>query len=179
MIGERLAEIRKDHGDNQDDLARKLNVSVFAIRSWEQEKSAPSHEMLVRVCRLYQVSSDYLLGLSNIDPVYEQRRRLEQFSLRNLRTSKNMSPTFYGKNAARKIKRKPPALGRGFSCHLVISQEESFLLPVMVDVLDIVIVLQRVNELFHIFNVPCVSELHIVLGYHFHLGGGKDIALPL
>lgn len=35
MIGERLAEIRKDHGDNQDDLARKLNVSVFAIRSWE------------------------------------------------------------------------------------------------------------------------------------------------
>ena len=39
MIGERLAEIRKDHGDNQDDLARKLNVSVFAIRSWEQEKS--------------------------------------------------------------------------------------------------------------------------------------------
>lgn len=80
MIGERLAEIRKDHGDNQDDLARKLNVSVFAIRSWEQEKSAPSHEMLVRVCRLYQVSSDYLLGLSNIDPVYEQRRRLEQFS---------------------------------------------------------------------------------------------------
>ena len=50
MIGERLAEIRKDHGDNQDDLARKLNVSVFAIRSWEQEKSAPCHEMLVRVC---------------------------------------------------------------------------------------------------------------------------------
>ena len=48
-----------------------------------------------------------------------------------------------------------------------------------VDVLDIVIVLQRVNELLHIFNVPCVSELHIVLGYHFHLGGGKDIALPL
>ena len=60
-----------------------------------------------------------------------------------------------------------------------IYQEESFLLPVMVDVLDIVIVLQRVNELLHIFNVPCVSELHIVLGYHFHLGGGKDIALPL
>ncbi len=41
MIGERLAEIRKDHGDNQDDLARKLNVSVFAIRSWEQEKKRP------------------------------------------------------------------------------------------------------------------------------------------
>ena len=80
MIGERLAEIRKDHGDNQDDLARKLNVSVFAIRSWEQEKSAPSHEMLVRVCRLYQVSSDYLLGLCsatiflrNSDRIFEKK----------------------------------------------------------------------------------------------------------
>ena len=102
MIGERLAEIRKDHGDNQDDLARKLNVSVFAIRSWEQEKSAPSHEMLVRVCRLYQVSSDYLLGLSNIDPVYEQRRRLEQFSPEELTDLKNMSPTFYGKTQREK-----------------------------------------------------------------------------
>ena len=105
MIGERLAEIRKDHGDNQDDLARKLNVSVFAIRSWEQEKSAPSHEMLVRVCRLYQVSSDYLLGLSNIDPVYEQRRRLEQFSPEELTDLKKYESYLLWK--------KPPAHGPG------------------------------------------------------------------
>lgn len=71
MIGERLSEVRKDHGDTQASLAEKLNVSLFAIRSWEQEKSAPSHEMLVSICKLYQISSDYLLGLSNIDPIYE------------------------------------------------------------------------------------------------------------
>ena len=113
MIGERLAEIRKDHGDNQDDLARKLNVSVFAIRSWEQEKSAPSHEMLVRVCRLYQVSSDYLLGLSNIDPVYEQRRRLEQFSSEELTDLKKYESYLLWKKRSEKIKRKPPAHGPG------------------------------------------------------------------
>ena len=39
MIGERLAEIRKDHGDNQDDLARKLNVSVFAIQAGNRKKA--------------------------------------------------------------------------------------------------------------------------------------------
>ena len=113
MIGERLAEIRKDHGDNQDDLARKLNVSVFAIRSWEQEKSAPSHEMLVRVCRLYQVSSDYLLGLSNIDPVYEQRRRLEQFSPEELTDLKKYESYLLWKKRSEKNKRKPPAHGPG------------------------------------------------------------------
>lgn len=29
MIGERLAEIRKNHGDKQTDLAQKLNVVIF------------------------------------------------------------------------------------------------------------------------------------------------------
>ena len=84
MVGEILAEVRKDHGDKQVDLARKLNVSIAAVRSWEQEKSSPSHEMLVAICRLYKVSSDYLLGLSNVDPAYVQRRRLNRFSEKEL-----------------------------------------------------------------------------------------------
>lgn len=70
MIGERLAEVRKDHGDTQQSLAKKLNVTKFTVSSWEQEKSEPNHEMLVTICRLYHVSSDYLLGLSDIDPAY-------------------------------------------------------------------------------------------------------------
>lgn len=86
MIGERLAEIRKDYGDKQTDLAQKLNVAVSTIRSWEQEKSAPSHEILVRICQLYRVSSDYLHGLSDVDPVYVQRQRLENFTKQELKT---------------------------------------------------------------------------------------------
>jgi len=80
MIGELLSEIRKDHGDKQTDLARKLNISVATVRSWEQEKSSPPHEMLVAICQLYNVSADYLLGLSNVDPVYMQRKRIKKFS---------------------------------------------------------------------------------------------------
>lgn len=80
MIGERLAEIRKDHGDTQKSLAVRLNVAHFTVSSWEQEKSEPNNDMLVRICRLYEVSSDYLLGLSDTDPAYERRRtsRLSQ-----------------------------------------------------------------------------------------------------
>ena len=75
MIGERLSEIRKDHGDTQADLAKQLNTSVYAIRSWEQEKSSPSHEMLIDICQWYQVSSDYLLGLTDMDPAYRKNRQ--------------------------------------------------------------------------------------------------------
>jgi len=75
VIGERLQEVRKDHGDTQEALARKMNVSKSTVQSWEQEKSSPSHEALIALCRLYGVSSDYLLGLSNVDPVYEKKQR--------------------------------------------------------------------------------------------------------
>ena len=77
MKGERLAEVRKDHGDTQQTLADKVNVPKYTVSSWEQGKSEPSHEMLVRICRLYHVSADYLLGLSSADPAYIRRRAEE------------------------------------------------------------------------------------------------------
>ena len=80
MVGERLAEIRKDHGDTQQELADKLQVTKFTVSNWEQEKSEPYHEILVKICRLYGVSADYLLGLSDVDPAYAQRRRQERFT---------------------------------------------------------------------------------------------------
>ena len=70
VIGERLADIRKDHGDTQQTLADRLQVSKFSVSNWEQEKSEPDHEILIKICKLYGVSSDYLLGLSNVDPAY-------------------------------------------------------------------------------------------------------------
>lgn len=89
MIGERLAEVRKDNGDKQADLARKLSVSLAAVRSWEQDKSSPSHDVLVHICQLYQISSDYLLGISNIDPVYVQRQYESQLSEEDMRALKD------------------------------------------------------------------------------------------
>ena len=78
MLGERLQEIRKDHGDTQQALADKLHVSLHVVRCWEQNKSDPSHDTLVSICRLYHVSSDYLLGLIDDDPslILHRRRRL-------------------------------------------------------------------------------------------------------
>ena len=80
MIGERLKEIRKDYGDSQSDLAEKLNVSKFTVQSWEQGKSEPSHRLLVDVCNLYHVSSDFLLGLTDDDPIFYrlQKERLNE-----------------------------------------------------------------------------------------------------
>ena len=84
-----MAEVRKDHEDTQAALASRLNVSLSSVRSWEQEKSSPPHEMLVMICKLYHVSADYLLGLTSIDPAYIQRKRLESFSSAELEELQN------------------------------------------------------------------------------------------
>lgn len=87
MIGERLKEIRKDHKHTQQKLADLLKVSVSTVQSWEQGKSDPSHELLVTICRMYSVSSDFLLGLTDDDPLFrkgdhltpENRSALQRF----------------------------------------------------------------------------------------------------
>ena len=75
MIGKRLQEIRRDHGDTQKSLAEKLRVSKPTVQAWELGKSSPSHDMLVILCRMYQVSADYLLGLTDTDPAYTKRKQ--------------------------------------------------------------------------------------------------------
>ena len=83
MIGERLKEVRSDHKDTQQMLADKLRVSKSTIQSWEQEKSSPNHDLLVEICRLYRVSSDFLLGLKDDDPIFLSERE-EELSAENL-----------------------------------------------------------------------------------------------
>ena len=80
MIGERLADVRKDHGDTQEDLAKKLHVTKYTISNWEQEKCVPAHEQLVQICRLYGVSADFLLGVTDDDPIYSRSKRESLFT---------------------------------------------------------------------------------------------------
>ena len=75
MIGERLKEVRKDHKDTQADLARKLNVSLSTVKSWESGNSSPNHDILVAICKLYEVSADFLLGITDVDPLFIKKRQ--------------------------------------------------------------------------------------------------------
>jgi len=63
MIGERLADLRKDKGLNQKDLAEVLGISLHTLSNYEREISTPDDEMKIRIARYFNVSLDYLLGL--------------------------------------------------------------------------------------------------------------------
>lgn len=62
MLAQRLRELRKIKGLTQAQLAGQLEVSPSAVGMYEQGRREPDHETLGRLCTIFHVSSDFLLG---------------------------------------------------------------------------------------------------------------------
>lgn len=65
MVGERLYDLRKDAGLTQTELGEILRVNKHAISSYERDKSEPPDEVKILIARYFNVSMDYLLGLTD------------------------------------------------------------------------------------------------------------------
>ena len=66
MLGQRICELRKAIGWSQVELAKRLGVAKQTVSNWENENIQPSIEMLLRLAKLFNVTTDYMLGLENI-----------------------------------------------------------------------------------------------------------------
>lgn len=64
-FGRKLKEIRSENGDRQKDTAEKMGVTIRTIENWENGNTLMREKHMVKFCRMYQVSADYLLGISN------------------------------------------------------------------------------------------------------------------
>ena len=62
-LGQRIREIRTEAKLTQAQFGEKVAVSQDTVSLWENDKSAPSAEYLAEICRIFNVSADYLLGL--------------------------------------------------------------------------------------------------------------------
>ncbi|MBR2375832.1 MAG: helix-turn-helix transcriptional regulator [Clostridia bacterium] len=63
VIGKTLRELRKEAGFTQKQVAKLMDKSETGYASWEQGLSEPSVNDLRRLCRIYEISADILLGL--------------------------------------------------------------------------------------------------------------------
>ena len=61
-IGNRIAEIRKQRGLNQDELAELATLSRISIARYETGKIEPGAQALGRIAAALEVSTDTLLG---------------------------------------------------------------------------------------------------------------------
>ena len=60
-MGERIALLRRQAGLSQEQLGDKLGVSRQAVSKWEGGQANPDLQYVMALCRLFEVTSDYLL----------------------------------------------------------------------------------------------------------------------
>ena len=65
MIGERIRTLRKEAGLTQRELAELIDMSYSSIQAYEYNKKRPSVPVLCELAELFQVSTDYILGLKD------------------------------------------------------------------------------------------------------------------
>lgn len=61
ILAEKITKLRKQNGWSQEDLAMKLNVSRQSVSKWESAASIPDLDKIVKLSRIFGVSTDYLL----------------------------------------------------------------------------------------------------------------------
>ena len=64
-FGERLKELRIERGLTQKQVAEALAVTIPTLSHWECNYQEPSFKDLMSICKFYEVTSDYLLGLES------------------------------------------------------------------------------------------------------------------
>ena len=64
MLGEQIKSLRQCKGLNQVEMAKIFCITKQSVSNWENENIMPSIDMLIKIAKFFNVSTDYLLGLS-------------------------------------------------------------------------------------------------------------------
>ena len=64
MLSKKIYELRMSFGWTQVQLAQKLGATKQTVSNWENDNIQPSIDMLIKLSKIFNVSTDYLLGLT-------------------------------------------------------------------------------------------------------------------
>lgn len=62
-IAERLRRLRLDNDLTQAEVAQRIGVTQQTYSRYESGAAKPDSDVIVRLCELYGVAADYLLGI--------------------------------------------------------------------------------------------------------------------
>jgi len=79
ILADKIIKLRKQNGWSQEELAEKLNVSRQSVSKWESAISIPDMDKVVKMSKLFGVSTDYLLKDDIEDIEYTNESQEESF----------------------------------------------------------------------------------------------------
>ena len=72
IFSQRLQTLRKSAGENQETLGAVIGIGKTGVSEMENGRKTTTLEKLAVICQHYNISADYLLGLT------DQRRPLRE-----------------------------------------------------------------------------------------------------
>ena len=81
LLGVRLKQLREEAGLTQQQLASMLNLAQQTVGHYEVNRSEPSIKTIELLARIFNTSTDYLLGLSNTKHPNNHQNKLDLSSL--------------------------------------------------------------------------------------------------
>ena len=65
MIAEKVKKLKEQKGLSQVELARLLGITRSSVNAWEMGISVPSTQYIVDLAGVFDISTDYLLGVDS------------------------------------------------------------------------------------------------------------------
>ena len=65
-VGRRLKEIRMSSGLTQREVSERIGIVLQQYQTYESGRYQMDYDKIVRVCKILNVSADYLLGIDEI-----------------------------------------------------------------------------------------------------------------
>lgn len=69
-MGDKLRSLRIEKNLTQKQVADRIGLAISAVSSYESGSRYPTYDTLIKLARMFHVSTDYLLGITdkrNID----------------------------------------------------------------------------------------------------------------
>lgn len=97
QVGGRLSVCRQNKNMTQEELATRLGITPQALSKWERGMSLPDIAMLPDIARILEISTDYLLGISQESIAEKDNCEIQNIIGENLRNSLEPLELIFGK----------------------------------------------------------------------------------
>ena len=79
-FGKKIADLRKQKGENREELGKKVGTSGAVIGRYEREEITPSVEIANKIAKALGVSLDYLVGNTDLELTDKLMNRIKEIA---------------------------------------------------------------------------------------------------
>ena len=90
-MGRRLVQLRKEKGYTREEFAEILGISKYTLRNYELDVTDPGHTFLKQMSDFFNVSTDYLVGLTDEKEKYSSYQ-LKSSEIEHIKKYRDLDP---------------------------------------------------------------------------------------